>query len=62
MEGEEDLKARLAELELAMWQAAEELDFERAARLRDEIRALEARLQGVRTLEPIPGKRRRRRR
>ena len=48
----EDLKERIAELELAMWQAAEALDFERAARLRDELRALEARLQG---LTPPPG-------
>ncbi|MEZ0348740.1 MAG: UvrB/UvrC motif-containing protein, partial [Thermus sp.] len=58
----EDLKERIAELELAMWQAAESLDFERAARLRDELRALEARLQGLRTPEPVPGKKRRRRR
>jgi excinuclease ABC subunit B len=59
---EEDLKARLAELELLMWQAAEALDFERAAALRDEIRALEARLQGVKAPEALPGRRRRRRR
>ena len=58
----EDLRERIAELELAMWQAAEALDFERAARLRDEIRALEARLQGVKTPEPVPGGRRRRKR
>ena len=58
----EDLKERIAELELAMWQAAEELDFERAARLRDELRALEARLQGLKTPEPVPGSRRKRRR
>lgn len=45
-----------------MWQAAEALDFERAARLRDEIRALEARLQGVRAPEPVPGGRKRKRR
>ena len=48
----EDLRERIAQLELAMWQAAEALDFERAARLRDELRALEARLQG---LTPPPG-------
>ncbi|MFD3005832.1 excinuclease ABC subunit UvrB [Thermus tengchongensis] len=58
----EDLKERIAELELAMWQAAEELDFERAARLRDELRALEARLQGLEAPEPVPGSRRKRRR
>lgn len=58
----EDLKERIAELELAMWQAAEELDFERAARLRDELRALEARLQGLKAPEPVPGSRRKRRR
>ncbi|WP_038058569.1 excinuclease ABC subunit UvrB [Thermus amyloliquefaciens] len=58
----EDLKERIAELELAMWQAAEALDFERAARLRDELRALEARLQGLQAPEPVPGSRRKRRR
>ncbi|TFU15766.1 excinuclease ABC subunit UvrB [Thermus tengchongensis] len=58
----EDLKERIAELELAMWQAAEELDFERAARLRDELRALEARLQGLTPPEALPGGRKRRRR
>ncbi|MFN3369146.1 MAG: excinuclease ABC subunit UvrB [Thermus sp.] len=58
----EDLKERIAELELAMWQAAEALDFERAARLRDELRALEARLQGLVPQEPVPGSRKRRKR
>ncbi len=58
----EDLKERIAELELAMWQAAEALDFERAARLRDELRALEARLQGLTPPEALPGGRKRRRR
>ncbi|WP_420524425.1 UvrB/UvrC motif-containing protein, partial [Klebsiella pneumoniae] len=58
----EDLRERIAELELQMWQAAEALDFERAARLRDELRALEARLQGLKAPEPIPGSRRKRRR
>ncbi|WP_105318344.1 excinuclease ABC subunit UvrB [Thermus tenuipuniceus] len=58
----EDLKERIAELELAMWRAAEALDFERAARLRDELRALEARLQGLKAPEPVPGSRRKRRR
>ncbi|MEN2983088.1 MAG: helicase-related protein, partial [Thermus sp.] len=59
---EEDLKERIGELELLMWQAAEALDFERAARLRDELRALEARLQGLKAPEPLPGSRRKRRR
>ncbi|WP_216328315.1 excinuclease ABC subunit UvrB [Deinococcus aestuarii] len=40
------LTAQLTELELDMWQASEDLDFERAASLRDQIRAIEARLQG----------------
>ncbi|MFN3179382.1 MAG: excinuclease ABC subunit UvrB [Thermus sp.] len=61
LEGE-DLKERIAELELLMWQAAEALDFERAARLRDELRALEARLQGLVPQEPVPGSRKRRKR
>jgi excinuclease ABC subunit B len=42
-----DLAERLGELELEMWKASEALDFERAAELRDQIRALEARLQGL---------------
>ncbi|HAR68419.1 MAG TPA: excinuclease ABC subunit B, partial [Thermus scotoductus] len=58
----EDLRERIAQLELAMWQAAEALDFERAARLRDELRALEARLQGLTPPEALPGGRKRRRR
>ncbi|WP_135257187.1 excinuclease ABC subunit UvrB [Thermus caldilimi] len=58
----EDLREGIAELELAMWQAAEALDFERAARLRDELRALEARLQGLTPPEALPGGRKRRRR
>ena len=58
----EDLRERIAQLELAMWQAAEALDFERAARLRDELRALEARLQGLTPPETLPGGRKRRRR
>ncbi|MGH2906851.1 MAG: excinuclease ABC subunit UvrB [Solirubrobacterales bacterium] len=41
---DEDLHNRLAELEEAMLAAAEELHFERAAELRDEIKLLEARL------------------
>ncbi|BDP40382.1 UvrABC system protein B [Deinococcus aetherius] len=40
------LTSQLTDLELDMWQASEDLDFERAASLRDQIRAIEARLQG----------------
>lgn len=40
------LTAQLTDLELDMWQASEDLDFERAASLRDQIRAIEAKLQG----------------
>ncbi len=43
----EALKAEIAELELAMWEASEALDFERAAEIRDQIRAIEARLKGI---------------
>jgi excinuclease ABC subunit B len=52
----------LGQLELEMWQASEALDFEKAAGIRDQIRALEARLKGL--PEPTTagkGKRRRRR-
>ncbi len=42
----EALTAQLTELELSMWQASEDLDFELAASLRDQIRAIEAKLQG----------------
>jgi excinuclease ABC subunit B len=40
--GTQEFEARLAELELRMRQAAEELDFESAARLRDEVFELRA--------------------
>ncbi|WP_439648691.1 excinuclease ABC subunit UvrB [Deinococcus arboris] len=42
----DSLSAQLTDLELDMWQASEDLDFERAASLRDQIRAIEAKLQG----------------
>jgi excinuclease ABC subunit B len=42
----DSLLARITELELDMWQASEDLDFEKAARMRDEIRSLEAKLSG----------------
>jgi excinuclease ABC subunit B len=41
------LAETLSQLETAMWQASEDLDFEKAAQLRDQIRALEARIQGL---------------
>ena len=41
------LAEELGALELQMWQAAEALDFEAASSLRDRIRALEARIQGL---------------
>ena len=54
---EEAIKAQIAELELLMWQMAERMEYEKAAELRDQIRALEARLQGAKP-EPLPLKRR----
>ncbi|MER3443501.1 MAG: excinuclease ABC subunit B [Meiothermus sp.] len=41
------LAEALGQLELEMWKASEELDFERAMELRDQIRALEARMKGL---------------
>lgn len=52
----DDLKQELAMLENDMWQASEDLDFERAAALRDHIRELEAKLQGKDIkLATVPG-------
>ena len=53
----DDLKQELALLENQMWQASEELDFEKAAGIRDRIREIEAKLQGrdVQVAE-IPGR------
>ena len=42
----DDLKQELATLETEMWTASEDLDFERAAAIRDRIREVEAKLQG----------------
>ena len=42
----DDLKQELATLETEMWAASEDLDFERAAAIRDRIREVEAKLQG----------------
>jgi excinuclease ABC subunit B len=55
----DDLRQQLAELENQMWQASEALDFERAGAVRDEIRELEARLQGKELgLPTLPGQER----
>ncbi|PYE53558.1 excinuclease ABC subunit UvrB [Deinococcus yavapaiensis] len=56
------LMAQLTDLELDMWQASEALDFERAASLRDQIRAIEAKLQGKEFQQPtVPGQKVRKR-
>ena len=56
----DDLKQELAQLETAMWASSEELDFERAAQIRDRIHEIEAKLQGKDvSLPTIPGKARR---
>ncbi|MBB6098912.1 excinuclease ABC subunit B [Deinobacterium chartae] len=61
-EDRESLLQQLTNLELDMWQASEDLDFERAAELRDQIRALEAKLQGKEFKQPtVPGQKARRR-
>ena len=57
---EEEIKARIAELELLMWQMAERMEYEKAAELRDQIRALEAQLSGMEPVHPIPKHRGRR--
>jgi len=61
-EDRDSLMAQLTDLELDMWQASEALDFERAASLRDQIRAIEAKLQGKEFQQPtIPGQKVRKR-
>ena len=56
------LTAQLTDLELDMWQASEDLDFERAAALRDQIRSIEAKLQGKNFEQPtVPGQKVRKR-
>ncbi|AFZ66818.1 excinuclease ABC subunit UvrB [Deinococcus peraridilitoris] len=58
----ESLMRQLTDLELDMWQASEALDFEKAASLRDSIRAIEAKLQGKEISQPtIPGQKVRKR-
>jgi excinuclease ABC subunit B len=53
----DDLKQQLAVLETEMWQASEDLDFEKAAAIRDQVRELEALLEGktVNTVQ-LPGR------
>ena len=53
---QDDMKQELALLENEMWQASEDLDFERAAAIRDRIREVEAKLQGREVaLVEVPG-------
>lgn len=53
--------AQITDLELDMWQASEDLDFEKAAALRDQIRELEAKLSGKDFKQPtVPGQKVRR--
>ncbi len=53
----DDLKQELAQLETEMWKASEDLDFERAARIRDRIHEIEARLEGKRVrVATLPGR------
>ena len=54
---QDDMKQELALLETEMWKASEDLDFERAAAVRDRIREVEAKLQGKEVqLVGVPGK------
>ncbi len=54
---QDDMKQELASLEAEMWRASEDLDFERAAAVRDRIREVEAKLQGKEVqLVSVPGK------
>ncbi|HEX7003291.1 MAG TPA: excinuclease ABC subunit UvrB [Trueperaceae bacterium] len=54
---QDDLRQQLAVLENEMWQASEALDFEKAAAIRDQIREVEARLQGRElSLPTLPGR------
>lgn len=53
----DDLRQELTMLEDEMWQASEDLDFEKAAAIRNRIREIEARLQGKELALPtIPGR------
>ncbi|KQQ99365.1 excinuclease ABC subunit UvrB [Deinococcus sp. Leaf326] len=58
----DSLTRQLTDLELDMWQASEDLDFEKAASLRDQIRAIEAKLQGKEFKQAtVPGQKARKR-
>ena len=58
----DSLTAQLTDLELDMWQASEAMDFEKAASLRDQIRAIEAKLQGKEFKQAtVPGQKARKR-
>ncbi|WP_293912426.1 excinuclease ABC subunit UvrB [Deinococcus sp.] len=63
LSGDRDtLTVQLTDLELDMWQASEDLDFEKAAALRDQIRSIEAKLQGKNFEQPtVPGQKVRKR-
>ena len=54
----DDILSAITDLELDMWQASEAMDFEGAARLRDQIRQLETKLSGkeVKTVNMPGGK------
>lgn len=53
----DDIKQEIAELETQMWEASEQLDFEKASAIRDHLRELEARLQGKDiSVTTVPGK------
>ena len=53
----DDLKQELAMLEAEMWQASEDLEFEKAASIRDRIREIEAKLAGKDLKLPVmPGR------
>lgn len=52
----DDVRQELALLENEMWEASENLDFEKAAAVRDRIRELEARLEGREVaITQVPG-------
>jgi excinuclease ABC subunit B len=59
---EKELEQQIADLELAMWAASQDLDFERAAELRDQLRTLEAQLKGIALPQATPPSRKKRRR
>ncbi len=59
---QDDLAQELALLENEMWEASEALDFEKAAAIRDRIREIEAKLQGLDVgVTTLPGRAQQRR-